>query len=149
MTGWESLQVGAGEIAWERARDAIRLWKAHAHAGIAITPPDAPVLEGTTVLASRVFGPVAILAPCRVVYGADEPTRFGFAYGTLPGHPETGEEAFHVFRGDDGIVMAEIRAFSRPDGLPTKRSPARGLKIQQVATRRYLSGIERYVDEKR
>ena len=35
-------------------------------------------------------------APCRVVYVVDEPDRRGFAYGTLPGHPETGEELFAV-----------------------------------------------------
>ena len=32
------------------------------------------------------LGPVR--APCRVVYVVDEPDRRGFAYGTLPGHPE-------------------------------------------------------------
>lgn len=91
-----SLLVGDGEDAWSRAREAIRLWTAHAHAGITITPADASITEGTTVVASRNFGPVVIAAPCRVVYETEEPTRFGFAYGTLPGHPEKGEEAFHV-----------------------------------------------------
>jgi uncharacterized protein (UPF0548 family) len=142
-----SLQVGAGENAWERAKDAIRRWKAHAHAGITITPPDAPVLEGTTILASRALGPVTILAPCRVVYGTDEPTRFGFAYGTLPGHPETGEEAFHVALGDEDTVTAEILAFSRPDDLPTKIAGPIARKIQEAATRRYLAGIQQYANE--
>ena len=129
------LQVGTGEIAWERAKDAIRRWKARAHAGITITPPDDPVLEGTTVLASRAFGPVTILA-CRVVSWTDEPTRFGLAYGTLPGHPETGEEAFHVVLCDDDTVTAEILTFSRPDDLPTKIAGPIARKIQEAATRR-------------
>ena len=34
--------------------------------------------------------------PARVVYVVDEPARRGFAYGTLHGHPESGEEAFLV-----------------------------------------------------
>jgi uncharacterized protein (UPF0548 family) len=55
-----------------------------------------------------------VKAPARVVYVVDEPTRRGFAYGTLPGHPEDGEEAFIVERGDDGSVWLVLRAFSRP-----------------------------------
>jgi uncharacterized protein (UPF0548 family) len=101
-----NLRVGEGDLVWERARAAIRLWRAHAHTGITITPPDAPVIEGTTVIPSRSFGPMFILAPCRLVRGTDEPSRFGSAYGTLPGHPERGEEAFHVVMQPDGRVTA-------------------------------------------
>jgi uncharacterized protein (UPF0548 family) len=43
----------------------------------------------------------------------DEPHRFGFAYGTLPGHPESGEEAFVIDDTDQGVVF-QIVAFSRP-----------------------------------
>ena len=54
-------------------------------------------------------------APCRVVYVIDEPDIRGFAYGTLPGHPESGEERFvgaprpeHLrgVRGGDGVLPA-------------------------------------------
>jgi uncharacterized protein (UPF0548 family) len=138
-------QVGRDEIAWGRAKDAIRLWKAHVHAGITLTPPDAPIQEGTTVLASRPLGPVTILAPCRVVYVTDEPTRFGFAYGTLPGHPESGEEAFHVFFREDGGVTAEIVAFSRPADLTTKLAGPAAREIQKAVTRRYLEGIKGHI----
>jgi hypothetical protein len=53
-------------------------------------------------------------APCRVVYVIDEPRRRGFAYGTLPGHPESGEEAFVLEQRDDGTIASNIIAFSRP-----------------------------------
>ena len=58
------------------------------------------------------LGPVR--APCRVVYVVDEPDRRGFAYGTLPGHAESGEELFLV-RYDPATdeVYAEVTAFSR------------------------------------
>jgi len=40
--------------------------------------------------------------------------RYGFAYDTLPEHPESGEERFTVeWRGDDA-VWYDILAFSRP-----------------------------------
>lgn len=54
--------------------------------------------------------------PARVVYVIDEPLRKGFAYGTLPGHPERGEEAFVVEYRDDDSVWLTLRAFSRPAG---------------------------------
>jgi uncharacterized protein (UPF0548 family) len=43
---------------------------------------------------------VTVAAPWRVVYVTDEPDRFGFGFGcgTRPGHPEAGEEAFHLVR---------------------------------------------------
>lgn len=143
------LRIGQGDADWERAKDAIRSWKAHAHAGVVITPSDAPIREGGTVLASRTIGPVTILAPCRIVYVTEETTRFGFGYGTLPGHPERGEEAFHVGHGDDGTVTAEIVAFSRPDDLLTRLAGPVARMIQKAATRRYLAGIAGHVAERR
>lgn len=60
-------------------------------------------------------GPVAISAACRVVYVVDEPDRRGFAYGTLPGHPVSGEELFAVeYDPADESVYAVVTAFSRP-----------------------------------
>ena len=53
-------------------------------------------------------------APCRVVWTLEEPRRAGWAYGTLPGHPECGEESFVVDRTGDGTVWLTITAFSRP-----------------------------------
>ena len=50
----------------------------------------------------------------RIVYVTDEPHRFGFAYGTLPAHPEQGEEAFHIETDSHGMVRFVVTAFSRP-----------------------------------
>lgn len=52
--------------------------------------------------------------PVRVVAVIDEPNRRGFAYGTLPGHPLSGEELFVVERRDDESVWLTIRSLSRP-----------------------------------
>jgi uncharacterized protein (UPF0548 family) len=139
-----SLLIGHEEVSWEHACDAIRGWRAHSHAGVTITPAGAPIEEGVTVMASRRLGPLTLLAPCRVVYRTDEPYRFGFAYGTLPGHPEQGEEAFHVLRHDDGTVTAEIVAFSRPYDLSTRLAGPVAREIQKIVTRRYLQGIKTY-----
>lgn len=72
-----------------------------------------PLLQpGDTARLRMALWPFPI--PARVVYVIDEPARRGFAYGTLPGHPERGEEAFVVERQPDGSVWLVIRAFSRP-----------------------------------
>ena len=38
----------------------------------------------------------------------------GFAYGTLDGHPVSGEEAFVLHRGSDGDVRLTLRSLTRP-----------------------------------
>jgi uncharacterized protein (UPF0548 family) len=140
-----TLQVGIGDASWELAQQAITLWKAHQHAGLRVTPDRAPLEDGNTVLVSGGLGPLLLMAPSRIVYHTDEPTRFGFGYGTLPGHPEQGEEAFHVVRQDDGTVMAEIVAFSRPADLATKLAAPVARAIQKVTTHRYLQGIAGHI----
>lgn len=56
-----------------------------------------------------------------MVYVTTEPRRRGFAYGTLPGHPEIGEKAFIVTYEADDSVWLDITAFSRP-GTPLVRT---------------------------
>lgn len=68
-------------------------------------------------------------------YGA---RRAGFGYGTLPGHPERGEEAFTAELAADGTVYFGVFAYSRPAnwfyrlGVPVARF------CQWLITRRYL-----------
>ena len=77
-------------------------------------PTDATISVGTVIAkVARVYGIVTVNA-CRIVNAIDEPNRFGFAYGTLPGHVERGEERFLVERKDNGDVWYEILAYSRP-----------------------------------
>ncbi len=99
------------------------------------------VAPGDTAQLIIPLWPFRISAPCRVIYVIDEPARKGFAYGTLPGHPESGEEAFIVEQTADGSVWLTIRAFSRPSGwLWWAGYPI--LRIaQSVFTRRYLRSL--------
>ena len=100
-----------------------------------------PIEVGDTVRLTIPFGPLRVHAPARVVYVVDEPRLAGFAYGTLPGHPERGEEAFLVELAADGTVSVVIRAFSRPAswfwwcGAPVLRL------AQELYTRRYLRAL--------
>jgi uncharacterized protein (UPF0548 family) len=76
--------------------------------------------------------------PCRVVYTISEADRRGFAYGTLPGHPEQGEEAFLVTITGGTEVHFRIRAFSRPATLPARLGGRLTRLVQQYATDRYV-----------
>jgi uncharacterized protein (UPF0548 family) len=80
---------------------------------------------------------------CRVIYVVDEARRYGFAYGTLPGHPECGEEAFVVeHRPDDEVVFA-ISAFSRPADWLVRIGGPFVRRLQARATSSYLNAIGR------
>jgi len=76
--------------------------------------------QGTPISTGDVVGVVAHalgvwwLNAARIVYVIDEPRWFGFAYGTLPGHVERGEERFSVEWLDDDTVWYDLMAFSRP-----------------------------------
>jgi uncharacterized protein (UPF0548 family) len=79
-----------------------------------IEPGDTPITAGETLAVHvRVFG-IWWLNATRIVYVIDEPRRFGFAYGTLPGHAERGEERFTVEWLGDDTVWYDVLAFSRP-----------------------------------
>ncbi|MEO8906586.1 MAG: DUF1990 domain-containing protein, partial [Microbacteriaceae bacterium] len=75
------------------------------------------IANGMTAVLKIPVGPFHIAAPLRVVYVVDDANRAGFAYGTLRGHPESGEEAFIVEHRDDDSVWLVIRAFSRPSNF--------------------------------
>jgi uncharacterized protein (UPF0548 family) len=78
-----------------------------------------------------------------VVYVVDEPDRQGFAYGTLPGHPETGEEAFVIHTHVDGGVYLDLQAFSRPATLLARAGDPLTRLMQQLVTDRYVRALRR------
>jgi uncharacterized protein (UPF0548 family) len=57
---------------------------------------------------------VTVREPVRVVAVVDQPARRGFSYGTLSGHPVSGEEAFVVHHSPDGRVWLTLRSLTRP-----------------------------------
>lgn len=96
------------------------------------------LVPGDTAVLTIRFLAVSVKAPVRVVYVVDEPNRKGFAYGTLAGHPERGEESFIVDQTDDGSVWLTITAFSRPSTWYWWLLAVPLRVAQEVYTRRYL-----------
>ncbi|MGB3485143.1 MAG: DUF1990 domain-containing protein [Mycobacterium sp.] len=130
--------IGTGRDRFEQAAAAVLRYGMLRGAGVSVTASTDVAEVGSLVLGE--FGPFA--APCRVVYVIDEPNRRGFAYGTLPGHPVSGEERFAVrYDPADNTVHSEVSAFSRPNTWwATIATPGLRL-VQQIVTRRYLAAV--------
>jgi uncharacterized protein (UPF0548 family) len=128
-------------VDWSAATDAIRQWSGHRSAGAVLAPATPPLDEGSTMaFGIRVLG-VWATGTCRIVRLIDDDRAFGFSYGTLPHHPEQGEEMFAAHLNDDGSVTFRVAAFSRPSGLVTTAIGPIGRLIQRIMTRRYLAGF--------
>ena len=134
----KSAVIGSGRTRFEDAAAKVMRWGMLRGAGVRVDATSDVAAVGSEVLVG--IGPVR--APCRVVYVIDDPDRRGFAYGTLPGHPESGEELFAV-RYDPATdeVHAEVAAFSRHATWWSKLgSPVTAL-MQRVITSRYLTAL--------
>jgi uncharacterized protein (UPF0548 family) len=144
-TGYHHLRrmvvVGSGRDRFEQAARAVLGWDMHRRAGLSVRPSSVSAREGTVAVLGLGRGPFGVHAPVRVVYQVDGPRRKGFAYGTLPGHPESGEEAFMVELHDDGEVTFTISAFSRPSTVLARAGGPISRAIQAWVTHRYLRSV--------
>jgi uncharacterized protein (UPF0548 family) len=138
--------LGQGLRDYERAVMGLKTWKAHRLPGMRVFPVGEEIRTGGTVIVTLGTPIIAIAAPCRVVSVIDGQTRWGFAYGTLPGHPEEGEEAFVVSISPDQTVRFEIQAFSRPGDPLVRLAGPIGRGIQRGGTGGYLRALKRFVD---
>lgn len=135
-----SVKVGVGESALVDARAALRSWVPQRSLGAAVTPPDVvPDLDETVVLRLGV-GPLRLTVPNRIVAVVDEQDRYGYAYGTLPGHPERGEELFLIELLDGGDVVLTIRVDAEPAHNLRWLRPVI-LPLQRAAIGRYQSAV--------
>ena len=108
------IQIGEGKEIYDRAVAALRSWKQFELGWVTVVPSGLPIEVGTTVAVQAATFGIWSLSACRIVYVITDAKRFGFAYGTLPDHVESGEERFTVeWRADDS-VWYDILAFSRP-----------------------------------
>ena len=116
------VKLGEGEAKLAGAIRALRTWEEFQLGWVEAWSRETPIEVGAAVaVMGRAMG-CWWLNACRIVYVVDEPGRkFGFAYGTLPCHVESGEERFLVeFDPTDGGVWYDIIAFSRPNHFLTR-----------------------------
>jgi uncharacterized protein (UPF0548 family) len=110
------IRLGTGEPAFIAAKDALHKWEQFRLGWVEPCWPDTPIEPGQVVGVLARYCGLWSLNACRIVYVKDVPRRFGFAYGTLPDHIESGEERFTVeWQEDNDAVWYDILAFSRPN----------------------------------
>lgn len=124
-------------LPFDVAVERLMTWQVHERAGLRVAASSDRVRTGEVVLMRLGLGAASLRIPCRVAYTIEEPDRVGFAYGTLPGHPETGEEQFLIERTPD-TVQVRVHAFSRPSSRLARLSGPLGRGFQHVMTDRYL-----------
>ena len=133
------IKLGEGASNFAAAKAALERWEQFRLGWVEAWPPNTPIKEGQVVaVIARIFG-LWWLNACRIVYVVDEQgpiKRYGFAYGTLAEHAESGEERFTVeWHEDDDSVWYDILAFSRPHQLLARLAYPVVRRLQKRFTR--------------
>ena len=121
------IRLGKGRATFRKAIGAFHEWGMFPPAMTTVLTPTASIDVGQTVaIQFRAFLFWSV-CPCRIVYVINEQSqsasrhRFGFGYGTLPGHVEKGEERFLLeWNRDSDEVWYSIQAFSTPRHILAK-----------------------------
>ncbi|WP_299166478.1 DUF1990 family protein [uncultured Arthrobacter sp.] len=162
------IRVGTGEAAFRSLAEGILTFELHRRAKLRITAAPRAEVGGSVVVGFG-LGDLRLNAPCEVVWveklqnenenenenendagapndgdtsnddPADGDRRAGFGYGTLPGHPETGEESFAAILAADGSVLFELHAYSRHANWFYRLGAPVARFCQELVTRRYLA----------
>jgi uncharacterized protein (UPF0548 family) len=135
--------VGSGRDDFERAASAVFAWRAQRGAGLRVRATGPSSEPGTVVVLTAGLPRLGYDIPCRVVWAQTEGDVRGFAYGTLPGHPESGEECFLVRLTPAGDVVYEIRVFFRLASPMARLAGPVSLVLQRAATELYVTAIRR------
>lgn len=118
------IDLGVGEKVFEDAKGALQGWQQLRLGWVDAWSPDTPLEVGQAVAIMGWAVGFWWLNSCRIVYTVDESgdtTKFGFAYGTLPGHVESGEERFLIeWDRTTDHVSYDILAFSKPNHVLTR-----------------------------
>lgn len=134
-------RLGSGGTAMRTAADAVMEWRMHRATGARVIASEPRARPGVQVEIR--LGPMR--APCEIVWTAEDERRTGWGYGTLPGHPECGEEAFVVIWEPDDSVWLTVTAFSKPGSLITRLAGPLVPPVQRAYARRCGNALRRLI----
>lgn len=135
--------IGNGRADFLTASEAALTWQVQLRSGVGVAASAARV-DGDEPVVTRLsipVGPLRFTGFCRVVAVIDERSRRGFADGTLPGHPESGEESFVVEQDEHDDVRLVVTAFSTPASLLARLGGPFTRRAQDRMTDRYLRAL--------
>lgn len=149
----EELEVADPPAAFVRLANGVLDWELHRRAGLRVAPRTPRAAPGVDMASGVGLGRLRYYAPCRVLWAA-EPVldgagggipgqRAGFGYGTLPGHPESGEEGFYAELDEEGRLYFRVAAYSRPANALVGAANAVNVRFQQYYTNRYFTAAYR------
>ncbi|TDC74735.1 DUF1990 domain-containing protein [Actinomadura sp. 7K507] len=128
--------VGHGTAAFRDASDAVMEFWMHRALPVRVEASAPRAAPGVGVVIGMGAGPLRLKAPCRIVWTREEERYAGWAYGTLEGHPLSGEESFVVHLDDEGDVWLTVTAFSRPATAVSRAAGPFGRALQRANARR-------------
>jgi uncharacterized protein (UPF0548 family) len=135
--------LGKGEAVFSAACEAIGCWRMFPAPWTQVIHENGLRANETIAVLIKVCG-LWWLNSTRIVYVIDNCDRqFGFAYGTLPGHVESGEERFMVEWDEDDAVWYDLRAVSRPRHWVTRL----GYPLTRLQQRRFARDSQRAMVE--
>lgn len=140
-----TLVVGHGGHDLGAAREALLSWVPQRSIGATVLPPGQRVDKGATVFLVIRRGPAYVIARNRVVDVVDQPRHFAYAYGTLSGHPERGEESFALDLLQDDTLRMTIRVRAEPATRVGRAVSPIVKYLQTAALRRYLAAVDDHV----
>ncbi len=118
ITDHHRVRLGEGADVFHQSVKALNHWQHFNLGWLNVSSSKTPIEPGSTIGLICTVSFVWLLFACRIVYifnETDSVQKYGFAYGTLPGHPECGEERFTIeWRHADNSVWYDLLAFSRP-----------------------------------
>ncbi|HEV8058907.1 MAG TPA: DUF1990 domain-containing protein [Gemmataceae bacterium] len=145
------VELGMGEHVFAAARAALESWGHFQLGWVHAWPRDTLIQPGEVVaVIAHVMG-IWWLNAARIVHVVDEVgpmRRFGFAYGTLPGHVESGEERFSIeWDQARDTVCYDILAFSKPRHILAKLGYPMVRRLQRRFARDSAAAMLREVQQ--
>ncbi|MEM8947511.1 MAG: DUF1990 domain-containing protein [Planctomycetota bacterium] len=143
------VSLGYGEAVFNTACNLLGNWQMFPTDWTQVYPSCDKIRVGDVVVVAARAYQIWWLNACRVVYTIDESTpmrRFGFGYGTLPGHVECGEERFLIeWDQHDNRVWYEIQSFSRPRHPLVRVAYPLARRLQRQFVRESLAQMKQLV----
>ncbi|MCI0348517.1 MAG: DUF1990 domain-containing protein [Acidobacteriales bacterium] len=141
------IRLGHGEKAWHKAVEAVQRWRMFEMPWLQLCWPDAPIAIGTTVailISHYGFWSLNASRIVRIIQQSGTTSRYGFAYGTLLEHSESGEERFTIeWQQHDNSVWYDVLAFSRPRAMLARL----GFPLSRRLQRRFMTSSKRAMAE--